>query len=218
MRSLFASRATYSTPELVSDGVVHVLGVVAALSSVPVLITLTALKRGDPSAIAGTAIYGVTLIAMLLASGLYNMNRSDRWTGLLRRMDHSAIYFKIAGTYTAFILLSGTGLVLAAVLWITATAGAALKIAAPYRFRWVGLALYFCMGWAGVVGGWHVFATMSAPVFALVVSGGLIYSIGTLFYLMERLPFHNTLWHVFVLAASAVYYAAVTAHVMQTAA
>ena len=49
-------------------------------------------------------------------------------------------------------------------------------------------------------------------------SGGLIYSIGTLFYLMERLPFHNTLWHVFVLAASAVYYAAVTAHVMQTAA
>jgi hemolysin III len=59
---------------------------------------------------------------------------------------------------------------------------------------------------------------MSAPVFALVVLGGLIYSIGTLFYLMERLPFHNTLWHVFVLAASAVYYAAVTAHVMQTAA
>lgn len=218
MRSLFASRASYSTPELVSDGVVHVLGVVAALSSVPVLITLTALKRGDPSAIAGTAIYGVTLIAMLLASGLYNMNRSERWTGLLRRMDHSAIYFKIAGTYTAFILLSGTGLVLAAVLWITATAGAALKIAAPYRFRWVGLALYFCMGWAGVVGGWQVFATMSAPVFALVVLGGLIYSIGTLFYLMERLPFHNTLWHVFVLAASAIYYAAVTAHVMQTAA
>ena len=217
MKSLFGSRQSYSRPELVSDGVVHVLGVVAALSSVPVLVTLTAFLRGDPSAIAGTVIYGATLIGMLLCSGLYNMNTSERWQGLLRRLDHSAIYFKIAGTYTAFVLLSGTGLALAAILWLAATLGAVLKVAAPYRFRWLGLTLYFAMGWAGLVAGWPIFATMSAPVFALVVIGGLIYSIGTLFYLMERMPYHNTLWHIFVLAASGVFYAAVTTHVVLTA-
>lgn len=217
MLALFSPRVIYTRHELVSDGVVHVLGLTAALASVPVLITLTAFLRGDTPAIAGTAIYGGTLIAMLLCSALYNMIRAERWQGLLWRLDHSAIYFKIAGTYTAFVLLTGTGAVLVAVLWLAALGGALLKVLAPHRFRWLGFVLYLSMGWAGLVLGWPLFQAMSAPVVVLIAVGGAIYTLGTLFYLMGRLPFHNTLWHVFVLAASGVFYAAVTTHVVLTA-
>lgn len=218
MPSLFTPRVIYTRPELVSDGVVHVLGLTAALASVPVLITLTAFLRGDAPAIAGTAIYGATLIAMLLCSALYNMIRAERWQGLLWRLDHSAIYFKIAGTYTAFVMLTGTGLLLAVILWLAALSGAGLKVLAPHRFRWLGFALYLGMGWAGLVLGWPLFQAMSTPVVALIAVGGMTYTLGTLFYLMGRLPFHNTLWHVFVLAASVVFFAAVTTHVVLTAA
>lgn len=211
-------RTHYSRSEWLSDATVHVLGTVLAVMAVPVLITLTALLRPQPSALAGTIIYGATLIAMLLCSALYNMVGVPSWQGVLRRLDHSAIYIKIAGTYTAFVLLSGaTEVPLVILLWTAALAGVALKVIAPDRFQWVGFGLYIGMGWAGIVVGWPLFATMSAPVLALIVAGGLIYTLGTLFYLRHRMPFHKTIWHIFVLTASGVFFAAVTTHLVLTA-
>lgn len=208
-------RTDYSRSEWRSDATVHVLGTVLALAAVPVLITLTAFLRPEVPALVGTAVYGATLIAMLLCSALYNMVGSPRWQGVLRRLDHSAIYIKIAGTYTAFVLLSGaTEVPLVILLWTAALIGVVLKVAAPDRFTWVGFGLYIGMGWAGIVAGWPLFATMTAPVLTLIVVGGLIYTVGTLFYLRHRMRFHKTIWHVFVLAASGVFFAAVTTHMV----
>ena len=205
----------YSRAERLSDALVHVSGLVAALLAVPVLVTLAVVLRGDVPAVAGTAIYGVTLIAMILCSALYHMVPHAGWKGVLRRLDHSAIYAKIAGTYTPFSLLAGAqGAYLLAGLWVAALAGMGLKIASPERFRWPALALYLAMGWAGLVAGGAVFAAMSPGVLALIVAGGLLYTVGVGFFLFERLPFHNTIWHVFVLAASVVFYIAVAAHVL----
>ncbi|MCX8507394.1 MAG: hemolysin III family protein [Rhodobacteraceae bacterium] len=217
--TLLPARTAYSRAEFLSDTVIHVSGLVIVLISVPVLITMTAFVRGDFSALVGITVYGLTLIAMILCSALYNIVGQGRWSWLLRRLDHSAIYAKIAGTYTPFTLLSGShALWLLASLWGAALAGIGLKALSPERFRWLALGLYLLMGWAGLLAGGSFLATLSSPVLTLIVTGGLLYTIGVVFYLFDRLPFHYTIWHLFVLTASMVLYAAVTVHMMQTAA
>ncbi len=204
----------YSRAEYLSDAAVHLTGLAAVLGGVPVLVVVAALTRGDAASVAGVAVYGVTLVLMILASALYNLVQRPHWTWLLRRLDHSAIYLKIAGTYTPFAVISGHGLGLTVALWGAAAAGVALKVIAPWRFRWPALALYFAMGWAGVVVGGSLFEALPPEVTRLMLIGGLLYTGGAVFYLWERLPFHNTIWHGFVLVASLVFYAAVTTQVV----
>jgi hemolysin III len=204
----------YSRAEYLSDAAVHLAGLAAVLGGVPALIVLAALKRGDAASVAGVAVYGTTLVLMILASALYNLVERPHWTWLLRRLDHSAIYLKIAGTYTPFTLISGHGLGLTVALWGAAAAGVALKVIAPWRFRWPALALYFAMGWAGAVVGGSLLEALLPEVTRLMLAGGLLYTAGAVFYLWERLPFHNTIWHAFVLAASLVFYIAVTTQVV----
>jgi hemolysin III len=210
-------RPDYSRNERLSDAIIHVTGVAAALVSVPVLITLAVVWRGDSAAVLGTAIYGLTLLAMILCSALYHMVPAEAWRQVLKRLDHSAIYFKIAGTYTPFAMLSGGhGAGLVAGLWGAAFAGAGLKSFDPDRFRWVGLTLYLAMGWAGLFLGWTLFSTLSPLVLGLIVAGGLLYTLGTVFFLYDAMPFHNTIWHGFVLLATIVFYCAVLLHVIDT--
>lgn len=204
----------YSRAEYLSDAAVHVAGIVAVVAGVPALIALAALRRGDAASVAGVAIYGATLALMILASALYNMLDRPRWTWALRRLDHSAIYLKIAGTYTPFTLISGEGLGLTLGLWLAAAGGVGLKLTSPSRFRLAALALYLAMGWAGIVAGGPLLAALSPEALRLMLAGGLLYTGGVAFYLWSRLPFHNTIWHVFVLAATIAFYAAVTAEVI----
>ncbi|MDA5398324.1 hemolysin III family protein [Hoeflea prorocentri] len=210
MQSSGHIRPAYSRAERLSDGVVHVVGVFLAMIAVPLLIVLTVLFRMEPAPIVGVTVYGVTLIAMLSCSALYNMVDSAKWTGLLRRLDHSAIYMKIAGTYTPFVLVSGvsaTGLL--AGLWGAATVGSLLKMLAPHRFKWFSLMLYLVMGWAVLLAGGPIIAGLSPAVFWMVAAGGIVYTLGVGFHLAARLPFHNTIWHVFVLAGSVLFFIAV---------
>ncbi len=215
---LLKTRAGYSKAERRSDAVVHVAGLAAVAVAVPALIGLTLWQGGGPREVLGVGIYGATLLAMILFSALYNMSRSPRWQGLLRRLDHSAIYAKIAGTYTPFTLTAGghSGYLLAG-LWTAALAGIGLKAISPARLRWVALALYLGMGWAGILAGGGFVGELSPAVLRLILIGGGLYTLGVAFFLFERLPFHYTIWHVLVLVASLVFYAAVTVHVVQTA-
>lgn len=200
----------YTRAEKLSDAAVHVMGVVGALMAVPVLVTLAILWRGDQGTVMAALVYGTTLIAMLSCSALYHMSRRPEWKGIFRRMDHTAIYFKIAGTYTPFAVLTGAhaGPLLTG-LWGAAAVGAALKIFAPDRFKLTTVALCLGMGWAGFLVGDEMVAGLSAQAFSLMLAGGLLYTSGVVFFLWQSLPFHNTIWHVFVLAATAVFYVAV---------
>jgi hemolysin III len=207
------SRSGYSRAERLSDAVVHVAGLALVLAAVPVLIVVTALVRGDAPSLAGVSVYAAGLVLMIGASAAYNIAEGFSWGAarawLLRRIDHAAIYLKIAATYTPFALISGHGLAVTVGVWVAALAGVALKIASPERFRWVGLALYLGMGWAGVLAGGALIAALPGPVILLMATGGVLYTAGVVFYVWERLPFHLTVWHGFVLAASLVFYAAV---------
>lgn len=202
-------RPNYSAAEQMSDAVVHILGLVMVTAGVPVLIVLAALLRGDAASVIGASVYGATLILMILCSALYNMVRRPDWAWLLQRLDHSAIYLKIAGTYTPFVLLTGQGGFLGVLVWIAAGFGVAIKVRSPVRFRFLGLALYLGMGWAAVLLGGDMIAVLPHDVLMLMVAAGLLYTAGVAFYLWERLTFHYTIWHVFVLTASLTLYAAV---------
>lgn len=200
----------YTRAENLSDAAVHVLGVVAALIAVPVLVTLAVVWSTDTSTVVASVVYGLSLLAMLSCSAIYNMTPLPAWKDFLRRADQSAIYLKIAGGYTPFAVLAGShaGLLLTGI-WSAALAGASLTIFSPTRMRWASVVLYLCLGWAGAVLGGPIVEAMTPTGFLLLIVAGSIYSAGVIFFLWERLPFHYTIWHVFVLAASFVLYAAV---------
>lgn len=204
----------YSRAEQLSDAAVHVTGVVAALAAVPVLLALASSFSADWAILAAAAVYGASLIAMLSCSAFYHMAPLPEWKDALRRVDQSAIYLKIAGTYTAFAVLSGSheGPLLTG-LWAAALTGALLIVFSPGRLRWLSLALYLGMGWAGALVGAPMLASLAPQTYALVVAGGSLYTLGLVFFLWERLPFHNTIWHVFVLGASAILYAALVGEI-----
>lgn len=208
----------YSRAEYISDAVIHISGIALALIGGPVLVTLAAVWIGEAGIVTALAVYVVTMVAMLSCSALYNMILRDGWSDRLRRIDQSAIYLKIAGTYTPFVALSGAhaGWFLAAV-WSVAIGGASLILFARRRLRAVSIALYLGLGWAGIAWGAEFITGLSTAGFVLVLAGGLLYTVGVVFLLWERLPFHNTIWHVFVLAATGVVYAALTVETVRRA-
>jgi len=210
--------AARSRAESRGDAIIHAAGILAALVGVPVLVTLAAVWHGSATALAGVGIYGAALLAMLGCSFAYHHLPRPAWKPMLLRLDHSAIYVKIAGTYTPFALLSGgAGAGLVAGLWGAAVAGCGLQMLSSGRTRWPGFALYLGMGWAGLLAGWTLFDTLSPAVMALIVTGGVIYTLGVAFFLWERLPFNVAIWHGFVLAASALFFVAVALHMAHTA-
>ncbi len=201
---------TYSRAELISDAAVHITGILAALVAVPVLITLAAVWFNDASVVGAALVYGLSLIGMFACSAANNMIRLPDWKDLLRRIDQSAIYVKIAGSYTPFAVLTGThaGIFLSS-LWGAALAGAALRLFSGAKLKWLSITFYLVIGWAGAIAGAPMVGALTPTGFLLILVAGCLYTTGVLFFVWEQLPFHNTIWHVFVLAASFVLYAAV---------
>lgn len=139
-------RIEYSRLETMSDLLVHIAGLTAALLAVPLLIMRTLSTNTADFGLVGVSVYGLTLIAMILCSMLYNMTHPQTWTPYLQRLDHSAIYLKIAGTYTAFALLSphDTGWFVVWI-WSCAALGLGLCTFVPNRWRSVAISLYLFM-------------------------------------------------------------------------
>ncbi|MEM6945039.1 MAG: hemolysin III family protein [Pseudomonadota bacterium] len=209
----------YTRGELIADGVVHAAGVVLALMAVPVMVTLAAVWHGSFSVVAAAVVYGLSLIAMFAFSASYNLVHQPRAKALLRRFDHGAIFVKIAGTYTPFAVLLGgseAGTILIG-MWTAALVGVLLILTNPRGQAWISLVLYLAMGWAVVVIGGPILSQITDAGLALIVTGGVLYTLGVAFHLWERLPYQNAIWHAHVLAASLVFYAAVLVEVGSTA-
>jgi hemolysin III len=200
---------TYSRAEYLSDAAIHVLGIGFALIAGPILVAIAAIRIGDGTTVSAVLIYALTLLAMLTCSALYNMIRVPNWADRLRRLDQSAIYFKIAGTYTPFVALFPGSPGFLAGIWAVAIAGASLVVFSARRNTLVAIVLYLGLGWAGYALGHPLIEGLSGAGAVLLVTAGLLYTGGIAFLLWHRLPFHNTIWHVFVLAATCVCYAAI---------
>lgn len=149
---------------------------------------------------------------MLTASAAYNMWPPTPIRSWLRRIDHSAIYVMIAATYSPFIAQIRDGWTAAALLcavWSVAIGGVILKFAMPNRLHGLSIALYLALGWSGVAAYGALGQVLDQETWWLLGAGGVIYSVGVAFHLAEALPFHNAIWHLFVLTAAGVHYVAV---------
>ncbi len=209
----------YSRGEQLADAVLHIAGVIAALVAVPVMVTLAAVWYGDASTVGAAVIYGASLIAMLTFSACYHMAQHGRSKQILRRLDHAAIYVKIAGSYTPFAVLLGGEAApsILAGIWGAALVGVAFKMVSARRWAGVTLTLYLAMGWAIVVIGGPILDGVSNATFTLIAAGGVLYTIGVGFLYWERLRFHNAIWHTFVLIASFLIYAAILLEITRLA-
>lgn len=204
-------RWKYDRHELIADGIVHGIGVVAALIGVTALIVY-ATVWATSGQIAAVWIYGVGLLLSLGISFAYNLWPVSELKWTLRRFDHSAIFVLIAATYTPFLQRGWSDPMLASMLvavWLIAAAGVALKVLLPGRYDRLAILFYLGMGWSGVVAIEPLRQALSETTLVLIVSGGILYSVGVIFYVWQSLRFQSAIWHGFVVSAAAVHYSAV---------
>ena len=203
---------SYSRGEYLADLAAHVLGLVLGLVATIALL-VEASHYGQPLLLIGAGLYGLGLVAMLSCSAAYNLCPPSPMKSFLRRLDHAAIFIMIAGSYTPLLLnrVGGDwGFGLLSFVWLVASGGAFVKIMYPRRWEMFTIALYVGLGWSILVAINPLLQSVSVPSLILIGAGGVLYSIGVIFHLWDRLPYQNAIWHWLVLIAAACHYIAIT--------
>ena len=195
----------------IANSITHGIGIIFGIAALPVLSAIAA-HKDHTVAVVGAAIYGFSFILLFTFSTLYHAFQNPKVKAVLHVFDHISIYFLIAGTYTPFLLnymMNTTGIVMLSVLWGLTLIGISFKIFFTGRFNYVSTVIYLGMGWILLFSGRQFFAAIPGPVLTMIIIGGLLYSIGVIFYLWEKLYYHHVIWHLFVLAAAICHYVAV---------
>ncbi len=201
----------YSVQEEIANSVTHGVGAGLAIAGLAVLVVL-AVRYGDPWQIVSVSIFGASLVILYSASTLYHAVQQPRLKSVLRKLDHASIYLLIAGTYTPFLLISlrgPTGWTLLAVVWIMATLGVLWKMFFTGRFEVIATIVYILMGWMGVVAVRDMLANVPPAGILFLFAGGIVYTLGVIFYAIEKIPYNHAVWHLFVLGGSICHFAAV---------
>ncbi len=209
--SIGSRERSQSLGEEVANSVSHGVGLLAALAAFPVLV-LSALQRGNAMEIAGASVFATTVVLLYLTSTLFHAFPRSRAKRVFQVLDHSAIYFLIAGTYTPFTIgvLHGTwGWILFGLVWSTAIAGTALKVLGGIRYNTVSTLVYVAMGWLVVIAADKVWALVPAWGIFWLFAGGIAYTAGAVFFLAERVRYFHFVWHLFVIAGTACHVVAV---------
>ena len=198
----------YTVGEEIAHGITHGIGTALSIAGLTLLVVL-AVNRGDVRHVVAFSIYGTTLFLLYLASTLYHSLQFKALRQPLQIIDHAGIYLLIAGTYTPFLLLGIGGLngyILLAIVWLIALIGIIFKIFYINRFVVASTASYLLMGWLGI-SVWNQFVAQIPPAgIRMIVAGGIFYTVGVLFYALERLPYNHVIWHLFVLGGSACHF------------
>ena len=193
------------------NGYSHLAGAVLALLGAMVLIVQGALQ-GDAFKIVSFVIYGTTLTLLFSVSTLYHSTRG-KVKAVFRKLDHSAIYLLIAGSYTPFTLVTlrgPWGWSLFGVVWGLAIFGIVQELTIARGQRYPSLAIYVIMGWIAVIGVVPMIDALSWTGFLWVAAGGVVYTAGTVFYFFdERFTHWHGIWHLFVLAGAVIHYLAI---------
>ena len=200
----------------IANALTHGVGAAAALAGGAVLITLTAIY-GDGWQLAGSIVFGITLLLLYTASTLYHAIQHPIAKGRLKVFDHCAIYLLIAGTYTPFTLIGLRGSVgwwLFGAIWALALAGVVFKLFYTGRFKRLSTLIYVAMGWLVVIAIGPVAAALDAWTLGWIIAGGVFYTLGTFFYMRDSIPYAHAIWHLFCIGGSVCHYVAVLAQVV----
>ncbi len=208
--------ATASIREEIASALTHGLGAVTALAGGAVLITLAAIY-GDGWQLASAIVFGIALLLLYTASTLYHAIQHPVAKGRLKIFDHCAIYLLIAGTYTPFTLIGlrgpwGWGLFTA--IWVLALSGVVFKLFYTGRFKRLSTAIYIAMGWLVIVAIKPMWNSLDGWTLGWLFAGGVFYTLGTVFYHREQLPYSHAIWHMFVIAGSVCHFVSVTSQIL----
>jgi hemolysin III len=201
---------SYTPAERLVDAIIHLLGLVGASIALACL-----LAHGGPASggqLAALIVYGAGLLGMLSASAIYNLAPAGPLKAVFRRVDRAMIFVMIAGSYTPFAigaLRPEWGMPLCITVWILAAIGVGLCLVYQHIYDRISLGLYLAMGWLVLAVLPSLIRTVSAGVLALLLLGGIIYSLGSLVHTRVRLPFHNAAWHAMVVVAAALHLIAI---------
>lgn len=206
----------YSTGEEIANSISHGLGILFAIAAIPILV-MRAHDDGGGIFLVAAVVYGFTMLLEYTMSTLYHALTNERAKRVFKVLDHSCIYLFIAGSYTPFCLISladSGGVWLCAFVWLVALAGVACEAFWVFRPRWISAVLYLLMGWCVV---WFLPALVTAiPATGLwlLVGGGVCYSIGCIFYVLKKVPYMHSIFHLWVLAGTLLQFAAIAFYVM----
>ncbi len=201
---------TATVAERIADAMMHVIGVTGAILGA-VFLLIWATDEVEPAQVTALAIYATALITTFTASAVYNMMPYDAPRPMLRRIDHAAIYLKIAGTYTPLVVMIGSGFayLILGIVWALAALGMVLKLFFWQRPGRYGPLLYVIMGWLSVLLIWSLWPLVPAKAMLLLGVGGALYTLGVPIYAAKKMPFSTAIWHGFVVAASACFFAGI---------
>lgn len=210
------SLPTYSSLEEWANSLTHGLGVLLSIAGLTVLVAFASVQ-GDPWKVVSASIFGATLFMLYSASTLYHAIQHQKARYALRLFDHISILFLIAGTYTPFTLvtLNGPwGWSLFGVVWGLTVIGTIVHLTQLRRFHWVMVGLYLVMGWSVLAAFAPLKDALPPSGLGMLIAGGLSYTLGVVFYGMNRLPFNHAIWHLFVLAGSILHFFTVLFYVI----
>ena len=162
-------------------------------------------------------VYGLSLVLLLSSSMLYHFAQDERKRYWYKKLDHTAIYYLIAGTYTPFLSIgipTAKAHYLLIALWIIALIGTLFKLVFIHRFQKVSLAAYLVMGWLAVLVMDDMQRYLSRDAIQLLIAGGLAYTVGTLFYALKKVRYSHAIWHVFVLLGAGLHFLAIYCYVL----
>ncbi len=207
----------YTIKEEIANSITHGLGVLFGVAALTILLIFS-IKKMEVLSIVSFSIYGLCIILMYLSSTLYHSITNENIKKILRVFDHSSIYLFIAGTYTPIALLAMKGylrIIILISVWSIAIFGVVFKITTHSKmdkFQRLSLGLYLAMGWIAVFTIKPIITMTSIQFFAWILGGGLLYTLGTIFYSIKKIPYHHAIWHVFVLSASIIHFFGIFLH------
>lgn len=197
-----------SLGEIIANSLTHGAGVGLSVAGLVILI-IRAAKTGSGWYLAGFLVFGISLIVLYLASTLYHSMANKVCRATLQRVDHSAIFVLIAGTYTPFLLTvmrNWAGWAIFGLVWGLALVMLILKLALKKQFAKPPVFLYLLTGWLGLIVFWRSMGQLSPQTLWLLLFGGAAYSLGVIFYKWRKLPYSHAIWHLFVMAGSTLHF------------
>jgi hemolysin III len=204
------------TIEEFANTITHGFGLLLSIAGFVFLVVLASIK-GDFWYISSSVLYGLSLVTLYAASTFYHGATSPKLKKTLQIVDHCCIYVLIAGSYTPFTLIvlrSGIGQNLFYFVWAFALIGILMKIFFGTRFSFISVLSYLVMGWIGLIAVQPLFTALGLAPIALIVAGGVAYSIGVIFFAWHSIKHHHAIWHIFVLAGSIFHFLAIAIYVI----
>jgi hemolysin III len=211
-----ANTHVYTKREEIANAITHGLGTLLSIAGLVLLIVYASLY-GTAWHIVSFTIFGVTMLLLYTSSTLVHSFPEGKVKDLFETFDHSCIYLFIAGTYTPLLLVtlrSPLGWTLFGIVWGLAVAGVVFKAFFTKKFLVLSTLFYVMMGWM-IVFAWHPLQALLMPGgIRLLIIGGLLYTVGSVFYIWRGFPYHHAVWHLFVVAGSVMHFFAILLYVL----